>query len=113
MGRPRERLLQEALDSVRTKDVRSTTLERLRLTWEADRRIQGLPQPLQLGEGLSYLLERIATPVAPHDLLLGRIAETVPNPEEEAFFRGDGERLERARHPALDAGWRTRVPGLG
>ena len=79
--------LQEALDSVRTKDIRSTTLERLYLTREADRRIQGLPQPLQLGEGLSYLLERISTPVAPHDLLLGRIAETVPNPEEEAFFR--------------------------
>ena len=41
----------QKLDSVRTKDVRSTTLERLRLTREADRLVQGMPQPLQLAEG--------------------------------------------------------------
>ena len=80
-------LLAETLESVRHKDVRSTTLERLRLTWEADRLVQGLPQPLQLGHGLTYLLEHISTPVEPHDLLLGRIAETVPNQEQEAFFQ--------------------------
>ncbi len=79
--------LDEALQSVRHKDVRSTTLERLRLTREADRYVQGLPQPLQLGQGLVYLLERISTPVAAHDLLLGRIAEAVPDPEEESFFQ--------------------------
>jgi formate C-acetyltransferase len=79
--------VEEALDSLRYKDVRSTTLERLRLTWEADQRVQGLPQPLQLGEGLSYLLEHIETPVAAHDLLVGRITETVPNAKEEIAFQ--------------------------
>ena len=69
------------------KDVRSTTLERLRKTREADIRVQGLPQPLQLGEGLYYLLDRIDLPVDPSDLIVGRIHEEVPDPEDEAFFQ--------------------------
>jgi pyruvate-formate lyase len=80
-------LLDETMESVRHKDVQSTTLERLHLTWEADRIVQGLPQPLQLGHGLAYLLEHISTPVTPHDILLGRMSETSPNEEEEAFFQ--------------------------
>lgn len=79
--------LDEALHSLRDKPVRSTTLKRLRLTWEADQRVQKLPQPLQLGKGLYALLDHIATPVAPHDLLLGRILEESPDAEGEAFFR--------------------------
>ena len=55
----------EALHALRHKPVQSTTLERLRLTLEADRAVQGLPQPLQLGEGLVYLLDRISLPVEP------------------------------------------------
>lgn len=77
----------EALESLRHKEVRSTTLERLRLTRQADALVQGLPQPLQLGEGLYDLLDRIALPLSPHDLLLGRIAEEVPDEEGEAFFQ--------------------------
>ena len=77
----------EAIASLRDKDVRSTTFERLCLTEEADRRVQGLGQPLQLGEGLTYLLDRISLPVAAHDLLLGRITERVPDESEEAFFQ--------------------------
>ncbi len=79
--------IDEAIDSLRHKDVRSTTLQRLRLTREADERVQGLPQPVQLGEGLFYLLDRIPVPVEPHDLLLGRMPEKVPDPEGERFFR--------------------------
>jgi formate C-acetyltransferase len=88
--------LAEALASLRDKPVPSTTLERLRLTWEADQHVQGLPQPLQLGRGLTFILERIAFPVAPHDLLLGRIAEEVPDADGEAFFQ------------RVVAGWRNR-----
>lgn len=79
--------IHEALDALRFKDVRSTTLERLRLTWEADARVQGLPQTLQLGEGLFYVLDRISVPVAAHDLLLGRMSEQVPGEAEEAFYQ--------------------------
>ena len=68
------------------KDVRSTTLERLRKTREADLHVAGLPQPLQLGEGLYHLLDHIEVPVAATDLLVGRILEEVPDPEGEAFF---------------------------
>jgi pyruvate-formate lyase len=77
----------EALDALRFKDVRSTTIERLRVTWEADNRVLGLPQPLQLGEGLYHLLDRIPVPVAAHDLLLGRMPERVPDEAEEAFYQ--------------------------
>ena len=79
--------IHEALDVLRFKDVRSTTLERLRVTWEADARVQGLPQPLQLGQGLYHLLDQVPVPVAAHDLLLGRMPERVPNEQEEAFYR--------------------------
>ena len=70
-----------------SKDVRSTTLERLRKTLEADLHVTGLPQPLQLGEGLYHLLDHIEVPVDPQDLLVGRILEEVPDDEGEAFFQ--------------------------
>ena len=79
--------VREAIDALRHKDVRSTTLERLRITWEADACVAGLSQPLQLGEGLYYLLDRIAVPVSTHDIILGRISEEVPDEEGEAFFQ--------------------------
>ena len=79
--------VQEAIASLCDKDVRSTTLERLRLTREADARVGDLTQPLQLGEGLYFLLDRISVPVHAHDLILGRIEEGVPDPEGEAFFQ--------------------------
>lgn len=75
------------MSEVGYKDVRSTTLERLRVTWEADLQVKGMPQPLQLGEGLYYLLDHIAVPVSPNDLLLGRILEEVPDKEGERFFQ--------------------------
>ncbi len=76
----------EAIDRLRYKPVNSTTLERIRVTRRADERVSDLPQPLQLGEGLNYLLEHIAVPVAPNDLLVGRIEEEVPDEAGEAFF---------------------------
>ena len=55
--RPSHHRVAEANSELRHKDVRSTTLERLRVTWEADNRVEGLPQPVQLGEGLYCLLD--------------------------------------------------------
>ena len=70
-----------------TKAVRSTTLERLRKTVEADLHVQGMSQPLQLGQGLYHLLDHIDLPVESTDLIVGRILEEVPDDEGEAFFQ--------------------------
>jgi len=77
----------EAISELRYKDVHSTTLERLKVTWEADNHVKGLDQPLQLGEGLYYLLDNIAVPVSQNDLILGRILEEVPDEKQEEFFQ--------------------------
>ena len=79
--------VEEAISSLCDKEVRSTTLERLRLTREADALVDGLPQPRQLGDGVYHLLDRTSVPVAAHDLILGRTPEEVPDREEEAFFQ--------------------------
>ncbi|MCL2816168.1 MAG: hypothetical protein FWD23_16370 [Oscillospiraceae bacterium] len=79
--------LEEALYALRYKPVNSTTLERLRICAEADKIVAPLPhQPLKIGRGLGYILENIEIPVEPHDLLIGRIKEEVPDEEGEAFF---------------------------
>lgn len=78
--------VEEAISELRYKDVRSTTLERLKVTYKADLHVRGLSQPLQIGEGLYYLLDNIEVPVAPTDLILGRILEEVPDEDGEKFF---------------------------
>ncbi|MEW6356593.1 MAG: pyruvate formate lyase family protein [Planctomycetota bacterium] len=84
--------IEEAFDVLRFKDVRSASIERLRLTIEADARVQSMPQSLQLGHGLGYILGRISLPVTPHDLLLGRISEEVPDAEGERLIRDTAAR---------------------
>ncbi|MEW6753409.1 MAG: pyruvate formate lyase family protein [Candidatus Latescibacterota bacterium] len=73
-----------AVASPRHKNVRSTTLERLRKTRQVDREVAGLPQPLQLGEGFYRLLGCIDVAVEPGDLIVGRIREEVPDEAGEA-----------------------------
>ncbi|MDL2232599.1 hypothetical protein LJC63_03340 [Ruminococcaceae bacterium OttesenSCG-928-L11] len=80
-------LVDEAVDKIANKPVKATTLERIRLFTEADDTVRGMPQPLQYGHGLTYVLERIAQPILPYDLLMGRITEEVPDPEGEAYFQ--------------------------
>lgn len=79
--------VQEALASLRVKDARSATVERLRLTWEADAAVRGLPQPIQLGRGLRAILGAISVPVLAGDLILGRMPEEVPDSSEAAVLR--------------------------
>ena len=86
------RRIAEAIEVLRYKDVRSTTLERMRVTLDADLHVRGLPQPLQFGEGLYHLLDHISVPVARDDLILGRITEEIPDAEGEAFYRATLER---------------------
>jgi formate C-acetyltransferase len=77
----------EAINILREKDIHSATIERLKLSWEAHALVQELPQPLQLGEGLYYLLDRISLPIHPHDLILGRITEEIPDEEGETLLQ--------------------------
>jgi len=79
--------VEETISELRYKDVRSTTLERLRVSWEADEHVKNLPQPLQMGEGLYYLLDNIEVPLSRNDLILGRILEEIPDEEGERFFQ--------------------------
>jgi pyruvate-formate lyase len=79
--------ISEAVDSLRYKPIKSTTLERLRLCVEAEATCRDMSQPMQLGTTMIYILEHISVPVESDDLILGRIAEAVPNEEEEIFFQ--------------------------
>jgi formate C-acetyltransferase len=90
----------EALESLRFKSPRATTLERLRVSREAWETCRDLPQPLQLGRVLTGILEGIETPVAAHDLLLGRIREDVPDEAGEAYFQ-ETLKLMGARPPCM------------
>jgi len=91
--------VREAIDDLTGKDVRSTTLERIRLALEADDQVQGLSQPLQLGAGLQYILERISTPVAERDLIAGRMTEEIPDEAGEALFSRALERWNNRTLP--------------
>ena len=93
--------IEEALWAIRHKPVLSTTFERLRLTREADDRVQGKPQPHQLSEGLAYLLDRVSLPVEPHDLLLGRVDDRELDADEEARFQETTQRWDGRGTP----GW--------
>ena len=86
----------EAYNATRTKNVRSATLERLRITWDAHALVEGMPQQLQLGEGYYHILDHISLPVSTDDLILGRIAEEVPDREGEALLERTAREWRRA-----------------
>ena len=99
------RRIAEAVYILREKDVRSATMERLRLSCEADAFVRGLPQQLQIGDGLYYLLDRISVPVSPDDLILGRITEEVPDADGEALLQQSAQEWRSGTPPwMLDGG---------
>lgn len=77
---------EEAVDLLVNKPLKSTMLERIQLLCQADAQVQGLSQPLQLGNGALYIAENASVPVEPHDILLGRFPEKVPDEEEEKIY---------------------------
>ena len=107
-------MIREALDALTGKPMRCTTLERVRLSYEAHHALPELPQPLKFGLGLKYVLERISLPVKATDLLVGLISEEIPDEEGEAFFNMvaedpafdfiRGERLETLKKLAAEKG---------
>ncbi len=97
--------IEEALCAIRDKHVRSATIERLKITWEADKLVKGLPQQLQLGKGLYYILDNISVPVLPYDLILGRINEEIPDEEGEELLNKTQKEWHRSIPPwMLDGG---------
>jgi len=99
------RRITEALYAIREKDVHSATIERLTISWEADALVQGLPQQLQVGEGLYYILDHISVPVSSDDLILGRITEEVPDEYGEALLSKTAQEWHRGIPPwMLDGG---------
>lgn len=89
-------MIDEAVKALSEKSVKMTTLERIRLFTYADEHVvPGMPQPLQYGLGLKYVLENISLPIQPYDLILGRISEEVPDQEGEAFFQEVCKRYAR------------------
>ena len=90
-----QRRIEESLHAIREKDIRSATIERVRIVWNADRVVEGLPQQIQIGEGLYYLLEHISVPVSPDDVILGRILEDVPDDDGEALLARTADAWKR------------------
>ena len=81
-------LIDETIDALRNKPVRSTYLEKLKLAADVDRMYanSGLPQPLVMSYGMNYMLENCSCPVKPQDILVGRFVECIPNEKEEAWL---------------------------
>lgn len=77
---------EEAVERLYHKPMNSTMLERMQVLEQADERVQGLPQPLQLGRGLCYVADTVTQPVEAWDILLGRIPEVVPDEQQEAYI---------------------------
>ena len=73
-----------AIRLLREKPQESTLVERYFLIDEAWKATESLPQPLQQGKGLYYVLSRASLPIEAHDLLLGRFDDHVPTKEEQA-----------------------------
>lgn len=98
------RRIDESLFAIREKHIRSATIERLRITWDAERVVAGLPQQLQIGEGLYYLLDHISVPVSPDDLILGRIQEELPDEAGEALLANTLDKWHRGIPPWMKDG---------
>ena len=89
----------EAMDLLLHKSPQSTLTERWFLLDEACERFQSEPQPLMLGKGLRYILERASLPVRPCDILLGRYVDRVPTPEEDAEIAAIWKRRISTKNP--------------
>ena len=93
-----EAMIKETLEMLRDKPVASTLTEHFFLADEAWELFKDLPQPLQHGYGLQYILSRASLPLREHDLLLGRFIDKVPDEKEEARFW----EIWRERSPATN-----------
>ncbi len=80
-------MINEAVESLTLKPIKSTTFDRVCLYQRADSMFGALPRQERYSKTVYYLLENCKTPVEPHDLILGRIEDRVLTDEEEVFFQ--------------------------
>ena len=105
--------IEEALQALRTKPLKSTTFERVQILHSLQHKYDGLPHPLRFGNVLYDFFDQVSTPVEPHDIIVGRHLDKPLNAEEEAFFQAflhDPKNLYRTTlyetgHCTLDWQW--------
>ena len=78
-----QKSIDEAIALLREKPLKSTLVERYFLLYEAWDQVMELPQPIQMGKGLYYVLSKASLPIKAYDLLLGRYDDHVPTEEEK------------------------------
>lgn len=78
-----QKSVDEAITLLREKSPESTLVERYFLLYQAWDTVVNLPQPLQMGKGLYYVLSNASLPVKNYDLLLGRYDDHVPTEQEQ------------------------------
>ena len=89
----------ETLDLLLNKPVTSTFTERWFLLDEACALFEKEPQPLAMGKGLGYILEKATLPIKEYDILLGRYIDRVPTAEEDALLQEIWKRRVSAKNP--------------
>ena len=72
----------KTLELLTGKPIESTLTERWFLIDEASALYENESQPIAMGKGLRYILERASLPIDETDLLLGRYIDRVPTDEE-------------------------------
>ncbi|MBS7262719.1 MAG: hypothetical protein KIG36_03845 [Eubacteriales bacterium] len=94
----------ETLEQLRFKDFRSAFIERIYLMNEAYDLYRLLPQPLAFGYAVWYMADRSSLPIEPHDLILGRVVQRVPTPEEDVFIAAAIQREQNGERLLNDGG---------
>lgn len=76
-------LIEETIDVLRNKDVKSTQYERIWLIDQIGDKYKNLPHALRQGYCSTYILENVSCPVEDYDILLGRVVDRTLTDEEE------------------------------
>ena len=79
--------LNSAIYQLKNKSTKSTFIERWFLLDEATKKFEKYSEPLILGKGLEYILERVSTPIDQCDILVGRYIDRVPTESEETALQ--------------------------
>ena len=79
--------LNRAIYQLKNKSTKSTFIERWFLLDEATKKFEKYSEPLILGKGLEYILERVSTPIDQCDILVGRYIDRVPTESEETALQ--------------------------
>lgn len=93
--------IEEALYNLKNKSPRSTLIERWFLLEEARALYEHLPQPICVGKGMNYIVERASLPIAEHDLFLGRFIDKIPDEAEEARFQSIISNENHGKNPII------------